>query len=88
MTDNTDELMKSFGVIRSIIMRHSQYDAAMILTLNLATCITSQQDETAVLARLGDSIRTLCDTVTDMMNEKEDPDAINALLRKRTQKLN
>jgi hypothetical protein len=54
MTDSTDELMKSYEVIRSVIMRHSQYDAAMILTLNLATCITedSQQDETAALARL------------------------------------
>ena len=49
MTDNTDELMKSYEVIRSIVMRHSQYDAAMILTLNLATCITavSREDEIA-----------------------------------------
>ena len=47
MTDSTDELMRSCEVIRSIVMRHSQYDAAMILALNLATCITSQQDETA-----------------------------------------
>src|SRR5262249_18735750 len=48
MTDSTDELMKSYEVIRSIVMRHSQYDAARILTLNLATCITtnSRQDET------------------------------------------
>jgi len=86
MTDSTDELMRSYEVIRSIVMRHSQYDAAMILTLNLATCITSQQDETAALARLGDSIRTLCDAVTDMMNEE--PEAISALLKRRTQKLN
>ena len=38
MTDSTDELMRSYEVIRSIVMRHSQYDAARILTLNLATC--------------------------------------------------
>ena len=89
MTDRTDELMKSYEVIRSIIMRHSQYDAARILTLNLATCITadSQQDEAAVLARLGDSIRTLCDAVTDMMNE-DDPQAARELLKRRTQKMN
>src|SRR5215467_2373167 len=31
MTDGTDELMKSYEVIRSIVMRHSQYDAARIL---------------------------------------------------------
>ena len=34
-------------------MRHNQYDAAQILTLNLATCITEgsqqEQDETAAL---------------------------------------
>jgi len=42
MTDSTDELMKSYEVIRSIVEWHSQYDAAMILTLILATCITSQ----------------------------------------------
>jgi hypothetical protein len=61
MTDNTDELMRSYDVIRSVIMRHSQYDAAMILTLNFATCITdeSKHDKTATLARLADSIRTL-----------------------------
>jgi hypothetical protein len=40
MTDSTDELMKSYEVIRSVVARHSAYDAAMILTLNLATCIT------------------------------------------------
>jgi hypothetical protein len=80
MTDNTDELMKSYEVIRSIVMRHSQYDAAMILTLNLATCITSQQDETAAIAHLGDSICTLCDAVGDML--KEDRDVINVLLKK------
>jgi len=63
MTDSNGELMKSYEVIRSVAMRHSQYDAAMILTLNLATCITedSRQDETAALARLGDTICTLCD---------------------------
>ena len=57
MTDSTDELMKSYEVIRSVVDRHSQYDAAMTLTLYLATCIAadSQQDETAALARLGDS---------------------------------
>jgi hypothetical protein len=88
MTDSTDELMKSYEVIRSIVMRHGQYDAAMILTLNLATCIRedSQQDETAALARLGDAIRTLCDAVTDVMNEE--PEAISALLKRRAQKLN
>src|SRR5262249_33095364 len=61
MTDSPDELMKSYEVIRSIVMRHSQYDAARILTLNLATCITeeSKHEETAVLARLADCIRTL-----------------------------
>jgi hypothetical protein len=69
-------------------MRHSQYDAAMFLTLNLATCISadSQQDETAAIARLGDSIRTLCNAVTDMM--KKDPEAIRDLLKRRAQKLN
>ena len=36
MTDSSDELMKSYEVIRSIVMRHSQYDAAKILTLNLS----------------------------------------------------
>jgi len=78
--------MKSYEVIRSIVMRHSQYDGAKILTLNLATCITSQQDGTAALSRLGDSIRMLCDAVTDMMNEE--PEAISALLKRRTQKRN
>ena len=34
MTDSTDGLMKSYEVIRSIVMRHTQYDAAKILTLN------------------------------------------------------
>lgn len=42
MIDSTDELIKSYEVTRSIVMRHGQYDAAMILTLILATCITSQ----------------------------------------------
>jgi hypothetical protein len=62
----------------------------MILTLNLATCIAagSRHDETAALARLGDSIRTLCNAVTDILKTKDDPDAINALLKRRTQKLN
>jgi len=46
MTDSTDELMKSFEVIRSIVERHRQYDAAMILTLNLATCITADSRKT------------------------------------------
>jgi hypothetical protein len=88
MTDSPDELMKSYEVIRSIVMRHSQYDAARILTLNLATCITegSQQDEAQAMARLGDYIRTLCNAVTDMM--KEDPDAVSELLKRRAQKLN
>ena len=82
--------MKSYEVIRSIVERHSQYDAAKILTLNLATCITadSQQDETAALARLADSIRTHCNAVTDMMNVKEDSDVVRELLKRRTQKLN
>jgi hypothetical protein len=90
MTDSTDELMKSYEVIRSIVERHSQYDAAMILTLNLATYIAadSRQEETAALARPGDSIRTLCNAVTDILKTKDDPDAINALLKRRTQKLN
>jgi hypothetical protein len=63
--------MKSYEVIRSIVMRHSQYDAARILTLNLATWIAeeSKHEERAVLARLADCIRTLCDAVTGMMKE-------------------
>ena len=54
MTESSDELMKSYEVVRSVVARHGRYDAARILTLNLATCITdeSKQDETAVLARL------------------------------------
>jgi hypothetical protein len=38
-----------------------QYDAARILTLNLATCITeeSKHEESAVLARLADCIRDM-----------------------------
>jgi len=85
MTDSPDELMKSYEVIRSIVMRHRQYDAARILTLNLATCITegSQQDEAQAMARLGDCIRTLCNAVTE-----EDPDEVSELLKRRTQKLN
>src|SRR5262249_51263779 len=88
MTDSTDELMRSYEVIRGIVMRHSQYDAARILTLNLATCITeeSKHEETAALARLADCIRTLCNAVTDMM--KEDPDAVRELLKRQAQKLN
>jgi len=90
MTDSSDELMKSYEVVRSVVARHSRYDAARILTLNLATCITdeSKQYEAAVLARLVDSIRTLCNAVTDMMNVKEDPDVVRELLKRRTQKLN
>ena len=70
MTDSGDELMKSYEVVRSVVARHSRYNAARILTLNLATCITeeSKQDETVVLAHFADSIRTLCNAVTDMMN--------------------
>ena len=88
MTDSPDELMRSYVVISSIVMRHSQYDAARILTLNLATCITadSQQDETAALARLGDTICTLCDAVRDML--KEDTQAVAELLKNRKEKLN
>ena len=41
MTDSPDELMKNYEVIRSIVERRSHYDAAMILTLNLATCVTA-----------------------------------------------
>jgi hypothetical protein len=60
MTDSTGELMKSYEVITSIVARHSQYDAAMILTLNLASCITvgfprwyrRRQRPTALLFRL------------------------------------
>jgi hypothetical protein len=81
MTDSTDELMKTYEVIRSIVIRHSQYDAARILTLNLATCITkeSKHEETAVHTHLADCIRTLCNAVTDMM--KENPDAVRDLLK-------
>jgi hypothetical protein len=88
MTDSTDELMKSYEVIRSVVARHSQYDAARILTLNLATCITagSRQDETAGLARLAHSICTLCDAARDML--KDDTQAVAELLRKRREKLN
>ena len=88
MTDSHDELMKSYEVIRSIVERHSQYDAAMILTLNLATCITavSREDEIAALACLGDTICTLCDAVRDML--KEDTQAVAELLKNRKEKLN
>jgi hypothetical protein len=90
MTDGTDELMKSYEMIHSVVTRHSQYDAARILAVNLATCITAdtRQDETEALARLADSIRTLCNAVTDIMKEKEHPDAIKALPKKRTQTMN
>jgi hypothetical protein len=83
MTDSTDELIKSYEVIRSIVERHSKYDAARILTLNLATCITadSQQDDTAALSRLADSICTLCDAVRDML--KDNTQAVAELLKKR-----
>src|SRR5262245_45516376 len=43
MTDSTGELMKSYEVIKSVVMRHSHYDAARILTLNLATSITADR---------------------------------------------
>jgi hypothetical protein len=82
MTDSTDELMKSYEVIRSIVMLHSQHDAARIVTLNLATCITadSQQDDAVALARLADSICTLCDAVPDML--KDNTQAVAELLKK------
>jgi len=90
MTDSTDRLMKSYEVIRSIVMRHTQYDAAKILTLNLATCITAgseQQDEAQPMARLADSICTLCDAVRDML--KDNTQAVAELLKKRREiKLN
>ena len=66
-------------------MRHSQYDAAMILTLNLATCITEESKQDA---RLADSIHTLCNAVTDMLKEKDDPQGVREMLKRRTQKLN
>jgi len=74
--------MRSYEVIRSIVMRHSQYDAARILTLNLATCITadSQQDDAAALTRLADSICTLCDAVRDML--RDNTQAVVELLKK------
>ena len=58
--------------------------------LNLATCITAdaRQDETAALARLADSIRTLCNAVMDMMKVKEDQETVRELLKRGTQKLN
>jgi hypothetical protein len=90
MTDSADELMKSYEVIRSIVERYSQYDAAQILTLNLATCITAgskQQDEAEAMARLADCICTLCDAVRGMLKE-EDTQAVAELLRKRRETLN
>jgi hypothetical protein len=88
MTGSTDELMKSYEVIRSIVERHNQYDAAEILTLNLATCITagSSQDEAQAMARLADCICTLCDAVRDML--QEDTQSVAELLRKRRETLN
>jgi hypothetical protein len=73
-----------------VIRRRDILPSASILTLNLATCITtdSREDETEALARLADSIRTLCNAVTDMMNVKEDPDIVRELLKRRAQKLN
>ena len=53
MTDSTDELMKSYEVIRSIVMRHSQDDAARILTLNLSACITEGRSKTKQRYSLG-----------------------------------
>jgi hypothetical protein len=87
MTDSADELMKSYEVIRSVIMRHSQYDAAMILTLverasRKARC-KSSQGRSHTLAT-----PTLCDAVRDMMNAKQDPQFINALLKKRKRTMN
>jgi hypothetical protein len=82
MTDSTEEL---YEVIRSIVVRHSQYDAAMILTLNLATSITAgskHQDEAQPMARLADSICTLCDAV------RRSQKSSNALLKKHREKLN
>jgi hypothetical protein len=83
MTDSPDELRKSYEVIRSIVERHCQYDAARILTLNLAACITadSQQDDTAALANLADSICRLCDAVRDM--PKDNAQVVAELLKKR-----
>ena len=87
MTDSTDELMKSYEVIRSIVVRHSRYDAAEILTLNLATCITARSslDGAQAMARLADSICTLCDAVRDML--EDDTQAVTELLKKRTSNL-
>ena len=90
MTDSTDELMRSYEVIRSIVERHNQYDAARILTLNLATCITAgskHEDEAQPMARLADSICTLWDAVRDML--KDNTQAVAELLKKRREiKLN
>jgi len=82
--------MTGFEVISSAVMRHRQCDSVRILTLNLATCITTnlRQDETAALARLADSIRTLCNAVMDMMKVKEDQETVRELLKRGTQKLN
>jgi hypothetical protein len=77
MPDSTDEFMKSYEVINSVVMRRSRYDTTRILMLNLATCNTadSLHDEIAALARFA--------AVTDMM--KEDPDAVRGLLKRRAQ---
>jgi hypothetical protein len=63
----------------------------MILTLNLATCITAgsrEQDETQPMARLSDSICMLCDAVRDLLKLKDDPQVVAELLRRRREKLN
>jgi hypothetical protein len=63
----------------------------MILTLNLATCITAgsrEQDETQPMARLSDSICTLCDAVRDLLKLNDDPQVVAELLRRRREKLN
>jgi hypothetical protein len=89
MTDSTDELMRSYEVIRSIVERHDQYDTARILALNLATCITGSkhEDEAQSMTRLADSICTLCDAVRDML--KDNTQAVAELLKKRREiKLN
>ena len=69
MTASPDELMKSYEVIRSIVMRHSQYDAARILTLNLATCITegSQQDEAQAIALFPIQSLTSCTSTAGIL---------------------
>src|SRR5262249_16425691 len=82
--------MTGFEVISSAVMRHRQCDAVRILTLNLATCITTnlRQDEPAALARLAASIRTLSTTLRDLIKVKEDQGTVRELLKRGTQKLN